>query len=1176
MKKRILSVILCVCMMLTLIPTIAFASDDGTSGTEKSNTVNVMEAPYSAKGDGATDDREAIQSAIDYVHNAGGGTVTLPAGKTFLSGNIILKSNVTLHFEDGAKIKQNTNQNAYVKAVGNTYESYLPLYGRNMENVEYKYGHTWYHNYPFIYAGEGTENVKITGNGTIEMTKGSKSNGDDTICVCPVGFYRVKNFEISDITITKYCTYAIMPYTCNDGLIKNVKINNPEFGSGDGISLMNSQNIRITGCELTTNDDGIYIFSSYNDPRGGTWWSSDNPQPSKNIEIDHNKGTVTWTDTKAIGLILWGAGCPDQSLVEVSNVYIHDNEFNTMGIWDNHPYDDATNTVPMKNIRFENNTIGTVQSNFYTIPMSDVYGYDCMTEMRNGDFEKTGEAYWVLDGEEGSAGAANDSVGQEGTYYGFINNLDKGDAKIYQGIKLEKGTTYEFTANVQTSGATCQMFVRDQKTGTLIESKEFSNTNWSEETMTFDVPETGNYQIGIERGNATNGWARIDSAEINVGTANTQREQTIFTTQTPTDFDPNKSGSYDLGTLFSAQKAGWITKVRIYTHESESGKYAVRIWDHEKQEVIAGPYEWNITAGTTGWQEFELPEPLHIEAGKKYVVSVPNGNKQYYARGKSAPNDFSTPILNGDLITYTTSGLFSTSIGSMPSRNNKTMSYFRDVVFVPEQTIFTTQVPTDYDTELKNNYDLGTRFQSKMSGKITKVRIYTHENESGTHVVRIWDYEKQEVIAGPYNWDVTAGTTGWQEFELPEALSIEAGKDYMVSVTNGNKSYYARGKNPSNNFEAPILNGDLVTYVGSSYYTTSVGSMPNKSNRNMNYFRDIVFVPGSLDRSALQSEVDANKNRQQGSYTDNTWKTFQDALTEAEKLLQKNSNATTQVEVDEMTKTLQNAASGLALAKTVTDPVIELSESKYVYDGKEKTPDVVVKDGDTVIPASEYEVKFSNHLNVGTATVAIVDKEGGSYNVSGTKTFSISAAPVTIKAENKEANTGDKKPELTYTISGLLNDDKLVKEPTLSCDTDMEKAGEFDIVVSGADAGENYTITYEKGTLYVTEKSISPDGGSTDSGSTDSGSTDSGSTDSGSTDSGSTDSGSTDNGSSSSTSSDGSSSNSTSNNSSATVSTSNVATGDTSSVGLWGVFVLIALGGILVILRRRNKYAEMK
>ena len=77
------------------------------------------------------------------------------------------------------------------------------------------------------------------------------------------------------------------------------------------------------------------------------------------------------------------------------------------------------------------------------------------------------------------------------------------------------------------------------------------------------------------------------------------------------------------------------------------------------------------------------------------------------------------------------------------------------------------------------------------------------------------------------------------------------------------------------------------------------------------------------------------------------------------------------------------------IIKTVSSPTITLSETTFVYDGKAKTPTVTVKDGETVIPASEYTVGYSNNTNVGTATVTITDKDGGNYTVSGSATFEI-------------------------------------------------------------------------------------------------------------------------------------------------------------------------------------------
>src|ERR1700734_4150002 len=56
---------------------------------------------YGAKADGTTKDAKAIQAAIDDCAGTGGGTVKLSGG-TFLSGPIVLKSNITLDIGKGA------------------------------------------------------------------------------------------------------------------------------------------------------------------------------------------------------------------------------------------------------------------------------------------------------------------------------------------------------------------------------------------------------------------------------------------------------------------------------------------------------------------------------------------------------------------------------------------------------------------------------------------------------------------------------------------------------------------------------------------------------------------------------------------------------------------------------------------------------------------------------------------------------------------------------------------------------------------------------------------------------------------------------------------------------------------------------------------------------------------
>ena len=77
-------------------------------------------------------------------------------------------------------------------------------------------------------------------------------------------------------------------------------------------------------------------------------------------------------------------------------------------------------------------------------------------------------------------------------------------------------------------------------------------------------------------------------------------------------------------------------------------------------------------------------------------------------------------------------------------------------------------------------------------------------------------------------------------------------------------------------------------------------------------------------------------------------------------------------------------------AKVVNQPVIEGIEAVYILSENAITPvPTAVKDGATVIDPSEYTLAYENNTAAGTATVKIVDKDGGNYTVNGSMTFQI-------------------------------------------------------------------------------------------------------------------------------------------------------------------------------------------
>lgn len=835
------------------------ASDDSNAVTFTvgqpviSGVMYITDAPFNAKADGTTNDREAIQSAIDAMNKNGGGTVVLPANKTVLTSNLILRDNVTLKFEDGAKLVQSADEDAYVQYKDGEYKKFEPVFGMDLtSDVEWHHAWTW--NYPLILGPEGAKNIKITGKGTITMADHSVCY--DTMHIAPIGFFNVDGFEISDITVDGYQSYAMMVTSSFNGLIKKVTIKNPRCSCNDGINMQNNQNIRVTECDVRSGDDALYVGAYYDDPRGRgqTWWNNDRTHvANKNLEFDNNVA-VAGPNCKGFSFHFGGYMLDDPEEGEISDIYVHDNSFNTFGVWNHSPDPHAAykpdKTLkpyqPFKTVRWENNRVDTNMG--MGIPCSDMYDdtntFKSMRSMINGDFEYARLGYWVS--KQNSDAASVGAKKESNNTFGFIDKLDKGDAKLYQGLWLNGGDGYEFSAKVKTSGAACRLFVRDLLTGTLIASREFDNTQWQTVRMEFTAPASANYHIGIERGNAESGFAYIDDACLIAADS----RNTIFTSEVPASSANDEE--CELGTVFTVNSSGVIDGVRMYVCQNESGVHTVRIWNKASGEVIAGPYDWSIPSGAARYETFALPTAVRVKSGTEYIVSVSTSADKLYAVTENGFDGFDAH--SRYINVAENSGVKTTVTGGMPT-DGGAACYFRDIVFTPdEQTVFGYDVPDDIDNMLGSELvgEIGMIFSADESGYVTRVKMLARNGLSGKSQVRIWKVDGAELKAGPYDWTHTGGAAGWKEFVLPEPFAVEKNVKYVMSVTQPGGSWYC---SEAGVFSSEKTVGSLHTYVGSGVSSDAVGTMPANVWSNQSFFRDVVFVPASVADSLVENYI---------------------------------------------------------------------------------------------------------------------------------------------------------------------------------------------------------------------------------------------------------------------------------------------------------------------------------
>lgn len=130
-----------------------------------------------------------------------------------------------------------------------------------------------------------------------------------------------------------------------------------------------------------------------------------------------------------------------------------------------------------------------------------------------------------------------------------------------------------------------------------------------------------------------------------------------------------------------------------------------------------------------------------------------------------------------------------------------------------------------------------------------------------------------------------------------------------------------------------------------------------------------------------------------------------------------------------------------------SSPTVTLSETAVTYDGTAKTPAVTVNDGSTtLVEGKDYNITYTNNINVGTATVTI---EGiGNYSGTITKSFVINAQDTsTIPI------ISDKVDVSTLTVA--LNESTFTYDGTAKTPSVTVKDGTTTLT-----AGTDYTVTY--------------------------------------------------------------------------------------------------------------------
>jgi polygalacturonase len=247
---------------LCVAVSIAFAGDVMAanaveSATAASSPIPEVEQPaipahnfsitqFGAVGDGKTLSTSAIAAAISACTKAGGGEITVPSG-TFLTGHIVLASNMNLHLDSGATLLLSDDDNAYRNARG--------INGNCITAVDC---------HDLAITGEGS----IDGNGVRWWTKARKIKGTSEATAAEshrpylVELTGCTRLLVEGVTFTNSPSFHLVAKSCTNVTIDNVHFKAPsDAPNTDGLDA-SGWHFRISRCVFDVGDDCIAIKAS--------------------------------------------------------------------------------------------------------------------------------------------------------------------------------------------------------------------------------------------------------------------------------------------------------------------------------------------------------------------------------------------------------------------------------------------------------------------------------------------------------------------------------------------------------------------------------------------------------------------------------------------------------------------------------------------------------------------------------------------------------------------------------------------------------------------------------------------------------------------------------------------------------------------------------------------------